>query len=87
MSSQILNNADDIRRLVQRHLDARQPNGFRLTILARAIRQDADWWYVPVVPDREDVRSHEYAEALASVEDVLREEGLNVLLVPGVTED
>ena len=59
--------------------------GFRLTVSPD--RQEDDWSYWVVVPDREDVRVVEYVEALMAVERKLRKEGRNVLLVPALGDD
>lgn len=54
-----------------------------LRVVERAIRHEEDWWYVPVTPVGAMPRSDEYYDALADVEEELRESHqLNVTLVP-----
>lgn len=67
---------------------ARPQNGYALRVVADGVRQEDDWWYVPVSPDRSGVRAHEYAELLTEIEDRLREQvDLKVLLIPTFVDD
>ena len=69
--------------LVAAFLRQRQPSDYTLEVYADGVRQEDDWWYVTVKPDRDGVRSHDYAELLTEVEEqIRREKQLNVLLVP-----
>ncbi|MGE3182973.1 MAG: hypothetical protein AB7N71_15200 [Phycisphaerae bacterium] len=80
--------ADDISNKVQDVLDGMQPTGYRLEVKRELVRQDNDWWYVPVMPTVENVRSHEYAILMAKADEVLESQnGVNVLLVPVIPND
>ena len=79
---------DDVARLVQSFLDKRQPKEYRLDVEPSGIRQDDDWWYVTVVPDRAGVRAYDYAYQLTETEDAIREaKSITVLLVPALVDD
>jgi hypothetical protein len=69
--------------LAQQYLERHQPSSYRLNVVQDGVRQDNDWWYVLVQPDREDVRSYDYYGRLAEAEIDLKDaEHVNVLLVP-----
>jgi hypothetical protein len=69
---------------VQRLLDSRRPGGMTLVVEQEGVRQDQDWWYVPVRPTSEPPkRRYEYYEALAEIENELQKsDHLTVLFVP-----
>ncbi len=68
---------------VKRHLAERQLEGITISIIEQGVRNDQNWWYVPVRADREPRKTYEYYEALAEIEDDLKsKEKLDVLLVP-----
>jgi hypothetical protein len=69
----------DIIQRIQQHMSADLP----LVVLEDHIRQENDWWYVPVRPRSAAPKTFEYYQALAELEERLDEEAnLNVLLVP-----
>ena len=69
--------------MVQRYLEPHQSKDYRLNVVADGIRQDDDWWYVVVQPDKDDIRAYDYAARLSEAEQDLQDkEHLNVLLVP-----
>ncbi len=72
---------DRIEALVDQHCKSL---GFRLKVLDTVLEQ-AGWTYFVVVPDSENVRAYEYADVLAKVEEQLRaEHEENVLIVPSL---
>jgi len=78
-------NQNRVIELVRASLAKRQPQGATIEIIEDGIRQDANWWYVPVRPDRDIPRTYEYYEVLTDVEDEVQhelEDGTEVLLVP-----
>lgn len=88
MAIKVLSNPSDVASMVQSYLDKDQPNTYRLSVVADGLRQDGDWWYVVVVPDRNGVRAHDYSEKLTTIEDRIREkEQMNLLLVPALVDD
>ena len=75
--------AEDIARVVTRHLQAADLPGFTMSVLGNEIRQEGDWWYVPVQADDPPRRHTHFMIALADLEEEIdEEEGLNTLLVP-----
>jgi len=73
----------EIVEIVGYYLKDKRPGGATLEALARSVRHEQDWWYVPVRPSVEPARRYEYYEALADVEAALEEaEHLTVLLLP-----
>ncbi len=72
---------------VQKHLSSRRPGGATLEVVPEGIRQDREWWYVPVRPSIRPLKRFEYYEALAEVEnEVQKIDHLTVLLVPTLPE-
>ena len=72
---------------VRKQLKDRHPGGAVLEVVTQGIRQNQDWWYVPVRPSIQPTKRYEYYEALANVENELQKsENLTVLLVPTVPE-
>jgi hypothetical protein len=69
--------------IVQRHLNHHQPTDYHLDIMPQGIQRDGDWWYVTVLPDKDNVRSSDYYARLQDTEeDIERDEDIKVLLVP-----
>ncbi len=76
---------EEIVELVRKYLDPHQPSdgSYRLNVIPEGIQRDADWYYVLVEPDRDDVRSYDYSARLAEAESDLQEkENKKILLVP-----
>ena len=75
---------DEAIKLVNRHLAEHQPGDYHLNVVPEAIRQDDDWWYITIQPDREDVPRYDYYNILAVVEREIQDENddFNILLVP-----
>jgi hypothetical protein len=74
-------NAQQLVELVQSHLDNAPP--LAVKVVPEGVRQDGDWWTVPVRAAEEPKRQWRYYEFLAGIESELEEEdGVNVLLVP-----
>lgn len=70
---------------VRKHLSSRHPGGAVLEVVPEGIRQDREWWYVPVRPSIRPPKRFEYYEALAEVEnEVQKSDHLTVLLVPSI---
>jgi len=83
----VVSDAQAVVEAVRRHIQNRQPGGITLDVLTDGVRQDQDWWYVPVRPSAKPPRRYEYYETLAAVENELQEsEHLTVLLVPAEQE-
>lgn len=75
--------ATEIADLVRKHLSAGKYADLQMEVLARAVRHEGDWWYVPVKPGRPFERTDQYYAVLADLEqDIEDAEGLNILLVP-----
>ena len=53
--------AKEIVSLVQRYLKPHQSKDYRLNVVPDGVRQEEDWWYVVVQPDKNDVRAYDYA--------------------------
>lgn len=88
MSQTNTTSAQQIADLVRAELSRLAPQPYRLSVVVDGIRQEDDWWYVPVTPDRGGVRAHEYAELLTGAENALCErEGVKVLLIPTFVND
>ncbi len=78
----------EIVEIVKSYLASAPPRDYRLQVFDKDVRQEDDWWYVTVVPDRPGVKSHEFAEHLAVIEEMLRDkEQIKVLLVPSIVVD
>jgi hypothetical protein len=78
----------DIKKRVQALLNARlKRRKFRLRV-ADEVRQQDEWLYLIVAPDRKGVSTFDYADALSDVELKLRQDEHveNVLLVPALDE-
>ena len=78
---------EEVAALVRLHIAGRHPGGASLAVLASGIRHEQEWWYVPIVPDREPARRYEYYETLAEVErELQQQENLTVLFVPTTSD-
>jgi hypothetical protein len=72
---------------VRKHIKDKHPGGAILEVLPQGVRQDREWWYVPIRPNVRPAKTFEYYEALAEVENELQKfEHLTVLLVPTVPD-
>lgn len=72
---------------VREYIKDSHPGGAILEVVPQGIRQDHEWWYVPIRPSIQPARRYEYYEALATVENELRKtEHLTVLLVPAAVQ-
>ena len=68
--------------LVRRYLLRHQNHGLSIDVVAKAVRHDGNWWYVPVRPNAEP-RTYQYYDILADVEtEIVDNEHINILLVP-----
>jgi hypothetical protein len=80
---------DQLKQRAQAMLDGyvrQEKFDFRL-VVSEEYRQEDDWWYLVVVPNKDGVRLNEYVEVLMVVERKLgREASVNVLLVPALVE-
>ncbi len=78
----------DVGKKVEQSLIQHQRPGWRVEVVRKGIRQEDDWWYVPVRPDQETLRTIQYYDLLAEVEEELQDEqDLSILLVPVSTDD
>ncbi len=72
---------------VRNSIKDRHPDGAVLEVVTQGVRQDQDWWYVPIRPNVQPTKRYEYYETLADVEKELQKsEHLTVLLVPTVPD-
>jgi hypothetical protein len=79
---------EKVLQLVREQLQNHRPGGVTLDAVAESIRQQDEYWYVPVLPSAQPPRMFEYYEALAEIESTLEEsEQLQVWLVPVVPEE
>lgn len=77
-----------ISTVVREHLGRHPLDNIRIEVLDDLVRQDKDWWYVPVQPSERLPSISPYYELLARVEEELdADEGLNVLLVPALPRE
>jgi hypothetical protein len=82
----------DVVRLVEKYLAPHQPRGYRMNVQHRGVEHHDGWWYVTVLPSREDVPSHDFHSRLTETSLELGDrERLNVFLIDvpagnGVTE-
>ncbi|MGC9259691.1 MAG: hypothetical protein ACP5I8_06370 [Phycisphaerae bacterium] len=74
----------EVLRQVDERLAREHPQGYKLKTVASGSRQDDDWWYILVRPDRKNVDAFDYASCLAKVEQELADTNprLKVLLIP-----
>ncbi len=71
--------ADLVRRSLQQH----PPAQGAIEVMEGAIRQDDNWWYVPVRPEQQRDKTYQYYQDLVDVEQDLKENAqVDVLLVP-----
>jgi len=82
-NNQTVANRKTVVAAVRKLLQNRHPGGVTLEVVPAGVRQDQEWWYVPVRPSAQPPRRYEYYETLAQVENELQKsEHLTVLLVP-----
>jgi hypothetical protein len=68
--------------LVRRYLTHSQNNSLHIAVVENSVRQEGNWWHVPVHTDVEP-RTYQYYDILADVEtQIVENEHINVLLVP-----
>ena len=76
-------------RSVERRLRETGPN-FVFEVLQAGVRQDGDWWYVPVAATHRSgapLPREFIVSTLANIEDaILESEGANILFVPFTPE-
>ncbi len=79
---------EDIIRDVQRRLDSRRSaSGIALTVPEGAYRQEDEWLTVVVRPRENGVRAYDYVETLVEVDDELRRDVVEkVVLVPAMAD-
>ena len=76
-------NQQEVVGLLKRLLRDHQPPGVNIAVVEEGVRQDQNWWYVPVTTEQAGPRTPRYYEALAEVEEELKNHNeLDVLLVP-----
>ena len=79
---------EDVLRRVRAGLEKHSRPGWNIELLDAQVRQEDDWWYVPVRPGNQTRRGVEYYDILAEVEGELQDElHLNVLLVPTAPDE
>lgn len=79
--------AQQVADAVRKHLLGKRPGGAILEVVPEGIRQDREWWYVPVRPSLRLTKRFEFYEVLAGVESELQKsEHLTVLLLPSIPE-
>jgi hypothetical protein len=73
-----------IAEIVRKHIQQQPPlDGITLAVLDDEVRAENKWWYVPVLPSRQPERVSPYYDLLATVEEeILRDEDLDVFLIP-----
>jgi len=77
-------------KVVEKHLSRPKyrPKKYRLRVIARASRQEDDWWYICVRPSSSNIRLYDYYDILAQVErEIEDEENMNIALVPVAAGD
>jgi hypothetical protein len=73
----------EITELMRNYLRERDFSGMTLEVVEKGVRQDGDWWLVPVRPTEYLPKTYYYYDQLVNLEDELREkENVEVLLVP-----
>jgi hypothetical protein len=70
--------------LVRRYLqNLRAESDLDIELIEEAVRQEGDWWYVPVRTDQEIKKRYRYYEELTDLEAEMKQrEHVDVLLVP-----
>jgi len=78
---------DDLIKRVKDFLKGPDLKSFELQVFESGVRQDDDWWYIPIAPQADGVRAFDYAGKLHSFEESLEnKEGVKVLIIPSVNE-
>lgn len=76
---------EKIKEKVRKHLVAAERDGIYLTLDGH--KQDDEWLYIVVLPNRPGVRASDHARTMAQIERDLRAQGDDkVLLVPALEE-
>jgi hypothetical protein len=79
---------DKVLDLIESYLERHQPKDYRLNVSREGVRQDGNWWFVVVQPDRDDMNARDYSVIMSQTEDELEDrEHLKVLLVPSLPGD
>ncbi len=80
-------NEAELLDLVEREVEARQPEQFRLNVNREGVRRDGSWWYVVVSPSSSEVRASDYNSIMVAVENAIEDAAHeNVLLIPTLVE-
>jgi len=73
----------NIAELVRGYLSKIRMDGLTVEVVDRGVRQEEQWWYVPVRTNKEPRRLYRLYEELAEVEcDIEDKENLHVFIVP-----
>lgn len=73
----------DVVQRVNHYLKSHQFDGLTVKIVEGAVREDDDWWYVPVRPSSQGAITYQYYGVLTDIEGELKQnDHLDVLLVP-----
>lgn len=81
---------DRVLRMVRRHVENHQPPGYRLRLNEHAVKKDPSQWVMVVEPESGDIEVDlmDYSHRLVVIEEEIeKEEGLPVFLVPLLIED
>ena len=79
---------EQLAQMVENRLQKYHPGGATLHVLANDIRQEGEYWYVPVLPTIQPKHTFEYYDALAEVEtDLSLNEKLKIWLIPTVPDE
>lgn len=74
---------ESILLMAQKYLDKHQPDGVPLEVIAKGLRNDGDWWYVPVRLTGEIAKPSHFFDELAEAEiEIKDKEKIEVLFVP-----
>ena len=55
---------------------------FDLEVFEEGVRREGEWWYVPISPQKDNVRTFDYAPLLNEIEERFELEGTKLLLIP-----
>lgn len=73
----------DVVQRVNHYLKSHPFDGLTVEIVEQAVREDGDWWYVPVRPSSQGSITYHYYGVLTDIEGELKQnDHLDVLLVP-----
>lgn len=83
-----IHTTEQVIKAVRKYIEDKHPGGATLEVLPQGVRQDREWWYVPIRPSIQPPKRFEYYEALATVEqEVQKFENITVLLLPALPND